>query len=384
MEMKKVFIIIKEDVVQYPPVLSMIQVLYDLNYKVIHIGVYSDIAQKKELENIGVEFRNDIRLNTYSGYLKKIKEQLAFKRYVKKVLRSEYTPGDIVCVVNEDTVCLLWNVIKQYDPILYFLELTGFNVRPKYRIYAPTFSLKKACQKVSKIICCEYNRAHIMKGLYQLDKLPYILPNKYYATQSLKANTTIPQDVQMKIQALSEKIKGKKVVLYQGAFTSKERRLEEFISAINAMPEDYVLIAMGGGTIYKDLKKVYSSKKVIFVDFIQPPYHLEVTRLAHIGVLSYFPNDKSLVDILNPIYCAPNKIFEYSKYSLPMISNDLPSLKMVFQEYHCGETVGYPIDDIKIKEKLERIFQNYEMYSEGAKKFYDSVDVKLIIKEIMH
>ena len=35
------------------------------------------------------------------------------------------------------------------------------------------------------------------------------------------------------------------------------------------MPEDYVLIAMGGGTIYKDLKKVYSSEGD-FVDFIQP------------------------------------------------------------------------------------------------------------------
>ena len=56
-----------------------------------------------------------------------------------------------------------------------------------------------------------------MKGLYQLDKLPYILPNKYYATQSLKANTTIPQDVQMKIQVLSEKNKREKSRIISGS-----------------------------------------------------------------------------------------------------------------------------------------------------------------------
>ena len=55
MEMKKVFIIIKEMLFNIH-VLSMIQVLYDLNYKVIHIGVYSDIAQKKNLKTLVSNF----------------------------------------------------------------------------------------------------------------------------------------------------------------------------------------------------------------------------------------------------------------------------------------------------------------------------------------
>lgn len=46
---------------------------------------------------------------------------------------------------------------------------------------------------------------------------------------------------------VKHKVQGKKVILYQGFFASVERRLEEFCQAINQMPSDYVMIAMGKG-----------------------------------------------------------------------------------------------------------------------------------------
>ena len=159
--------------------------------------------------------------------------------------------------------------------------------------------------------------------------------------------------------------------------------MEEFIHAVNDMPEEYLLLAMGrGDKMFEELKRQYSSKKIVFIDFIRPPYHLLVTQMAHVGVLSYFPNNKSFIDVLNPIYCAPNKIFEYTRFSLPMISNDLPSLKNVFQEFQCGEVVDYPLTSIRIKNGLNNIFQNYEDYKHGAESFYNSVDCLEIIAGI--
>lgn len=381
--MNKIFIVMKEDVVQYPPILSMFHALIDLNFQVVHIGVYSDLEQKSFLESKGIEFYNDVKLNVNANPVAKMFQQLEFKKYVSKVLKDRYEEGDYLVVVNEDTMCLLWNAICQYKLVLYFLETPGYNVRLKYRVYNPLFNLTQACQQAYKVICCEYNRAHIIKGIYQLDTLPVILPNKYYQSKSLSQSYSIPQDILQRIEELKAILDGKKVILYQGVFTSKERRLEEFIHAVNDMPEEYLLLAMGrGDKMFEELKRQYSSKKIVFIDFIRPPYHLLVTQMAHVGVLSYFPNNKSFIDVLNPIYCAPNKIFEYTRFSLPMISNDLPSLKNVFQEFQCGEVVDYPLTSIRIKNGLNNIFQNYEDYKHGAESFYNSVDCLEIIAGI--
>ena len=381
----KVFIVIKEDVVQYPPILSMFHALIDLNYHVVHIGIYSDLAQRDFLRSKNVEFYNDIELNVHTNPISKVIQQLKFKNYVGKILKERYEDGDYVIVVNEDTMCLLWDVIKQYKLLLYFLETPGFNVRLKYRVYNPLFNLKKACQQAYKVICCEYNRAHIIKGLYQLDTLPVILPNKYYQSKSLSQSSSIPEDVLQRVENLKTILSDKKVILYQGVFTSKERRLEEFIHAVNEMPDEYVLLAMGrGDTMFEELKEKYTSHKIIFIDFIRPPYHMIVTQMAHVGVLSYFPNNNSWIDVLNPIYCAPNKIFEYTRHMLPMISNDLPALKNIFQEYHCGVVVDYPLTISKIKEGLSSIFNDYESYTTGASKYYNSVDSISIIRSLFN
>lgn len=381
----KVILIMKEDIVQYPPILSMINVLIKLQKKVVFIGPYSDKQQKNKLKEKGVVFYDKISLNVKSKPIHKIIEQLRFRHYVKSVLTSIYEQDDEICIINEDTVCLLWEVICMYKYLIYFLETPGYNVRLKYRIYTPSFKLINACRGAHKIICCEYNRAHIIKGLFQLDELPIILPNKFFKIESQLDDRNIPDDIQLILDEVKSRTVGKKIILYQGVFNSGERRLEEFILAVNSLPDEYVLLAMGrGNAMFELLKEKYSSDRIIFIDFINPPFHLGITSLAHIGILSYFPVNKSFIQILNPLYCAPNKIFEYSKYGLPMISNDVPALKSTFKEFNCGEIVEYPISISGIAQKILTISSNYEMYTKGALNYYKSVDVEKIIASIFN
>lgn len=381
----KVILIMKEDIVQYPPILSMINVLIKLQKKVVFIGPYSDKQQKNKLKEKGVVFYDKISLNVKSKPIHKIIEQLRFRHYVKSVLTSIYEQDDEICIINEDTVCLLWKVICMYKYLIYFLETPGYNVRLKYRIYTPSFKLINACRGAHKIICCEYNRAHIIKGLFQLDELPIILPNKFFEIESQLDDRNIPDDIQLILDEVKSRAVGKKIILYQGVFNSGERRLEEFILAVNSLPDEYVLLAMGrGNAMFELLKEKYSSDRIIFIDFINPPFHLGITSLAHIGILSYFPVNKSFIQILNPLYCAPNKIFEYSKYGLPMISNDVPALKSTFKEFNCGEIVEYPISISGIAQKILTISSNYEMYTKGALNYYKSVDVEKIIASIFN
>lgn len=71
---------------------------------------------------------------------------------------------------------------------------------------------------------------------------------------------------------------------------------------------------------------------VVYIPFIQPPYHLLATQYADIGVLTYVSSKRDL----NALHCAPNKLFEYSVWGLPMIGNNIPRLAYPFEKYNIG------------------------------------------------
>lgn len=379
----RIVLILKEDIMLYPPVLSIINVLIELKYQVIHIGVYSDEKQKQQLENRGVLFLPTIKYNGKDSLLKKFYTQLYFRHQVKAYIKKlNLTEEDSIWMMQTETVYLLNSLVGKYRTILHFFEFADSKVNWKYRLLVPSFSMAKTIRKAHKVICCEYNRAQILKGLFQLDVLPYVLPNKPYIDES-KLNS-VPSELKDFITGLSAKLEGKKVILYQGIFLDAERRLEEFCQAIQRMPAEYVFLAMGRSTqMYEELKKKYASDKILFLPFIKPPYHLLVTRLASIGVLSYFPRPKSISSILNPLYCAPNKIFEYAKFGIPMISNDIPGLHYIYLEYKCGECIPYPMTSQHIEDTIENICRHYDVYSQGGISYYNSVDFKQILINIL-
>lgn len=208
-----------------------------------------------------------------------------------------------------------------------------------------------------------------------------MLPNKPYEDNKYQ---DVPEDIAQIVEDVKKKVNGRKVILYQGIFNANERRLDEFCEAIEKLPENYVFIAMGGGGGYfEELKKKYNSEKIIYLPFIRPPYHLLITQLADYSILSYHPNNQSYVGVINPLYCAPNKIFEYGKFGIPMIANDVPGLKLIFETYKCGRTIDYPITVDKIVENVLAMDRQHEEMSKGARAYYDSVDLEEIVKEIV-
>lgn len=381
----RVFIILKEDIVYYPPVLSIINILLELKYQIIHIGIYSDIEQKKKLEAKGVIFKPTVFYNKGKrANIVKLYQQLLFRRQVKRYLKKmNASKEDYIWLMQAETICLLNSLIGKHKTILHLFEFVVSNINWKYKIFAPLFSMEKAMKTSGKVVCCEYNRAQITKGMFHLEVLPYILPNKPFTDED-KSNS-VPADIVQMVDKIKKQLKGKKVILYQGNFVDKERRLEEFCQAIKEMPDEYVLVAMGNGTsMYETLKTQYECDRIIFVPFIRPPYHLLITQMASIGILSYFARSSQLQYVINPLYCAPNKIFEYARFGIPMLSNDIPGLHYIYLEYQCGECIPYPMTPTSIKDTILKIFDNYESYSQGARNYYNSVDMKYLVSQILN
>lgn len=378
----KIHIIMKHNLVSYPPMQSLLVAMRELGKEVVFVGQCSDSNQKSYYEEMGVSFEPII----YTPYTQPYKILYEQKRYGKKIsqyLKKSYSKtSDIIWFEYSDLSYFMHSILKDTDYLIHFYEFFNIKMSWKYQLMYPSYNMVKFVQRAKAVIHCEYNRAHITRGLCGLKELPFVLPNKPYPDN--RDAYPVPVEVMATVNNLKEKLKGRKVVLYQGVFESSERRLEDFCEAIQCLPMDYVLVAMGGGTdYYDDLKLRYESDKIIFVPFIKSPYHLLVTQLADVGILSYFPLNSSYAGVLNPLYCAPNKIFEYSKYGIPMLSNDLPGLKVIYDEFHCGQIVPYPITSEAIKNTLLNILEHHENFSEGSRRFYDSVDFKAIVSRIL-
>lgn len=373
----------RNDLVILPPMQSLITVLLEKGVQVHFLGKCSDIERKSYFARLGVVFE-DVIYTPQDKIYKTLLEQIRYRRLLKQYLSVNMNNDtDIIWFEYSDMAYIVYDIFKNYDYLIHFYEFQNLKYSWKFQLMYHRYSMVDFVKTAKAVIHCEYNRAHITRGLCALKSLPFVLPNKPYPDDIDFSNT--PSEVFDLVDSLKRKIVDKKVILYQGIFAPNERRLDEFCDAIEQMSNEYVLIAMGhGGKYFEDLKKKYASVKIIFIPFIKSPYHLLVTQLAHVGVLSYFPLNGSYAGVLNPLYCASNKIFEYSKFGIPMLSNDLPGLRSMYLEYGCGEIVQYPITPNSIVNALLRIFNNYENYSKGAHHFYSSVDFKGIVSEILN
>ncbi|MDM1094748.1 glycosyltransferase [Myroides odoratimimus] len=361
-------LIFEHDIVKYPPILSTISFLLGANKKVILLGHCSDIQYLNSFKEQGVVFysviENDILENTYV----KLYKYSVFKHKCDKVLKTFHKDSFKLWLFGEQCIWLLHKLVYKYDTNLYLFEIPSFSVSLRYRLLSLSLDYQKTLQQASKVVCCEYNRAHITKSFFNLKELPLVIPNKpSYDFANIDESL---------FDKYLEQSQGKKIILYQGIFNYPERKLDEFCEAIKLLPEEYILVLMGGDNEYKQqLKEKYSSERILFIPHISAPNHLSITRRAHIGILVYNGEGGNIENTLNTLYCAPNKVYEYTQFGIPMISNDVPALDYLFSSYNNGICISR-LTDKSIKEAIEEIDSNYSVFRQNSYQFLDVVDCR--------
>lgn len=362
------------DVLNCPPAMSLINSLNDLEQECVFICYEEKKAQFKEFinRNKNVKFAYIGKSNTKNSFIKKTYLFFKYKRMLKRIIKKEYSSNSVIWVLSNGTLKYFNKYIVKLNYVLHLLELTEKLYLVESKHLLPLSN--KYSDNALFIVECEYNRAHITKAWWNLKKMPLVLQNKPYNDIICERNQEIT--ISEINNLFRDKLIGKKIILYQGNI-SKERPLDAFIDAVSELGDDYAFVAMTNG------KVDYSgnSKNFYQITFVAPPKHLEITSRAYIGILSYTPV-KNSYSILNTLYCAPNKIWEYSMFSVPMIGNDLPALRSHFVEYKDGVCVASFSKEI-IKDAILKIDSNYNAYSSAAKSFFDSYDYKLEVKKIL-
>ncbi len=359
----------RNDFFRRPPVISVVEMLIQRGVKPYIITTGLNEYHKENLIKHNVLF-SVVPFHLTSNIIFNYLNSKIWVRQVKKIVKQLAKKDKIILWIegNYTMASLGADFINSYLHVLQVQELFDDRLL-KGRIY-------KNCQK--KImphsilnIVPEYNRAYILTAIFRLNHIPYILPNK---PNSLPSESFF-NSVKPRYRDLLRRIGKRKVILYQGIM-SRERNLDNFVKACALLPStEFVTIMLGGKENEIGDYKKYNSD-LIHLPFVPSPEHLYITSLAYIGIVTYEHSS------LNLIYCAPNKIFEYGAYGVPMICNDIPGLRTSIVQSGGGVACNADdVDDILIK--LKTIINNHNEMATKARNYYDSVDNNVVMDEVL-
>ncbi len=384
MDQRMISIVHSRRLEMLPPLISLLRILKEAGEKVLYIGLMESEDTKQILDEIGVEsvlyphhlitFREAPIERIFQKLTSRVLPYLK-RRWVWRMLREHGLDlqNDVVWSVEMESAAILGDRALELGcrHIHTFYELgdvvgkdyVGFN----YRKFV----------KGATIVQCEYNRAHIFKAENELGRLPFVLPNKPYPHPRCRNLPISDENVAKIISHWA----GKKVFLYQGGIQSDRGDLVQMIESLCIGCPDAIVAVMGKKTsVVSRLETAYTNFS--YVPFVRPPHHLEVTSHADVGLAFYEGGRVWGLSPLNPVYCAPNKIYEYAGFGMPILCNDIPGLRYTIGSAKAGICLSN-FDMQTVAGAGRDLMSKYTMFAENAKQFFESVDLVSIVNRVL-
>lgn len=359
----RIIYLLKKGLQCFPPCLMHILYLNDLGvdlciYHGKNTPAIDKILDGRKIEHHSFKCDKDNRTKYESAL-----NYLAFKNEIRD-LANKLSNDSILWFGNAETlVAFPRKKLKKFRFVATVLEL-----------YNQGSFLDKGLAKVINhaelVICCEKHRSAIMMSRYSLNKMPFVIPNKPY---------DLHEEVSGSKQHLEmiKKYIHRTIIVYQGIITP-DRPLDKIASALKRIGEDNIFFFVLGkytNEIKEKITSIYPN--TVFWGYIPAPEHLAITKHCSIGVANY---DMSC---LNNVFCAPNKIYEYTKYGLPLIASQNIGLSETVGEYGAAECVDFT-DINQIELGVRKILSDFSRYTEKANEFYFNTDNEAVLRLIVH
>lgn len=358
-----------------PPVINLLYNLVSNNNNVIFIGYKKNDLPEKILQSSNFIFEElDSSYDKYEGktirYIKRL--QLAIQ--VRELVRESMFSSELLWITSYNSVKLLGKEIFNYKYVLQLMELVYKGYLYKKVIQFP---IDEYARRAYKVVVPEENRAYIEKAWWGLKDIPKVLPNKPYCIEEI----TYDDDLLKAIEVVRNE--NNKIILYLGGLWA-DRDLRPFAKSIKNIPNYRLYIV--GKAFNKDaelqLEELINKYDVNYLGNFSPPKHLEFVRFVHIGFLSYKSISDDPIASLNALYCAPNKIFEYAAFGIPMIGNEILGLQIPFSKYGIGVCCN-EADEDDVRRKIIMIEDNYSLMKKKCEFFYNSISLDDIVQDIL-
>ncbi len=367
---RKLVIVHRNSIYKRPPVISVINHLTELGVIPMVLTAGINDYYKKDFQKKGITWRvvpfkltKHFLINAINAFLWGMKARTVIRKIAKEENIILWIEG------NYTFRALSSSFINEFPHILQIQELFDYRTF-KGRQYQKVLS-EIMPTSVANLVP-EYNRAHILRALFSLKQTPYVMPNK----PAFVINRNEMENLSEKFSTFLNVIGERKIILYQGIL-SAERNLINFIAAASKLnTSEFAIVLLGEESdLLQKYRKDYPN--IIHIPYIPAPEYLFFTSIAYIGIVTYSPTS------LNFIYCAPNKIFEYAAYGIPMVGNDVPGLNYTIGKSGCG-VICNDNDINDIYRGIRYVIENHDEMSKQAYSFYNSVDNKLIIGEVLN
>ena len=187
-------------------------------------------------------------------------------------------------------------------------------------------------------------------------------------------NSSIGEIVKEKHTWLKDKLnipKDKTIVLCVGSLIEEHMVKDLVMSALN-WPTPFVLVLHGwfsNSGLESEIRDISVSnpKRIYISDQLLPiDQKYKVFQSTDIGLAFYKPINNNFLYV----GYAAGKIFEFMKCGVPIIVNDLPGMKELVEDNHCGVVSS----SNEIGNSLETVFNNYNYYSSNCFKTFPQYD----------
>lgn len=273
-------------------------------------------------------------------------------------------PGSPLWIASGETAVCLGPRLRRRRYVLHLHELYDFALRYHYTIGA-------YLRRAGLIVVPEANRAAIYRAWYRLGSTPAVLPNKPHYHPRSAEHLPLPAAANELSPLLA---RGDRIVLYQGHL-HPDRPLTGVARAIHQLGPPWRFVTMGRPTGILDALR-QDCPGLVHVPHLPAPQHLSVTARASVGVLTY---DYSS---LNNVFCAPNKVWEFAGFGVPMLAEALPGLESLISRYRCGAAADLRDAD-SVRRALTTLQAQDRALAAGSAGLFDAVDLPAILQELL-
>ncbi|MEN8124248.1 MAG: glycosyltransferase [Bacteroidota bacterium] len=314
--MQRIIVSVTNDLVTDQRVKKVCDSLQDLDFNIILIGrkLPDSLTIKRNYKTIRMSLLFNKGFLFYAEYNIRLFFKLIFLK------------SDVLLANDLDTLLPNFLISKMlskklvYDSHELFTEVPELITRPKIRDF---------WLQIEKYIFPK------LKNVYTVNKKIADFYEKKYKIPVKIIRNIPPKLSDIKIDDnLSYKIKGdKKMLIFQGSGINIDRGAEEAVQMMQYV-NNSVLYIIGSGDVIKNLKELiidYNLENKVFIKN-KMPYNdlMEYTKIADLGITL----DKGTN--LNYEYSLPNKVFDYVKAQIPILTSNREVVSKIVSENNIG------------------------------------------------
>lgn len=374
LEKREHIYIISVNAISSIPLTRYIADFYNGSHQVTIIDTYIKKANSYFQNMKGLRIWPLIEYNEYDTYYKNIGKK-TYKRYIKLLLR-------LICIIPKSK-----SIIYSSD----------------YQVMALVIILNKFWPKKHKIIYHQYEvivenklgkLSHFLYGIFSKNRntidlfiFPEINREDYFLKKNpvdngklfLFPNTCDVKKEKFSSKALNSIPIGNKVCLHVGAVGGINHYFEEYLEAIKQIELinkkiSFLFIGRFSDKIKEQLHNLKVSNLII-LPFVPHEELKEIYQNTDIGIILYKGPG------INYEYCAPNKLYEFWSYGIPVFAHKLKGLIPLFIETSQGRLIDFSNKE-EIVNELLNLSEIVNDTKELKEYFSRNFEVALFLKDL--